>query len=180
MGKRRYHKKKVKIKLYRINGQIKAPKVKLIDHKKNLIGIIDTTQALKMAYEQELDLVEVSPKENPPVAKILKYGKFKYSLEKKKQKSKTKKVETKGIRLNLNMAVHDISTRAKQAEKFIKRGSKLQVEMILKGREMAHVSRAFEQIKDFINKLSVMVETAQHPIKKGRRIIAILQPKKIS
>lgn len=180
MGKRRYRKKIVNIKLFRINGQIKAPKVKLIDSQKNLIGIIDTTQALKMAYEQELDLVEVSPKENPPVAKILKYSKFKYGLEKKKQKNKTKKTGTKGIRLNLNMAAHDISTRVKQAEKFIKRGSKLQVEMILKGREMAHVSRAFEQIKDFVNKLLDIVEIAQHPNKKGRRIIVILQPKKTS
>jgi translation initiation factor IF-3 len=175
MGRRRYRKKKPVIKYFRVNQQIQAPQVKLIDPDQGLVGIVSREKALQKAQEKGLSLVEVSPKENPPVVKILDYGKFKYSLEKKKQKHKTKKNETKGIRLSLNMALHDLNTREKQAKKFIKNGNKLKLEMVLRGREMAHIRRAFEQINSFIERLRDVASVIQPTSKKGRRLTAMLQ-----
>jgi translation initiation factor IF-3 len=139
---------------------------------------VPTSDALKRAAEQGADLVEVSPKEDPPVVKILDFGKFKYSLEKKKQKSKAKKVETKGIRLALNIAAHDREVKIKQAQKFLSKGDKTQLEMILKGRQMAHARRAYDQMGEIIKELADSAELIQQISLKGRRITALLQPKK--
>ena len=99
MGRRHYRKKRPVIKTFKVNQQIQAPQVKLVDEKGEWIGVVDTKEALRQAQEKGLDLIEVSPKIQPPVAKILDYGKFKYDLEKKKLKGKkSKKNETKGDR----------------------------------------------------------------------------------
>ena len=106
------------------------------------------------------------------------FGKFKYSLEKKKQKSKAKKVDTKGIRIALNMAAHDREVKIKQTQKFLLLGNKTQLEMILKGRQMAHARRAYDQMDEIIKQLTEGAELIQPISKKGRRITALLQPKK--
>jgi translation initiation factor IF-3 len=154
-----------------------VPYVKLIDEQEGLLGVVPIQEALQKAREKELDLIEVSPKENPPVAKILDYGKFKYQLEKKKQKSKSKKTETKGIRLNLNMASHDLETREKQAKKFLEDGHKIQCELILQGREAIHVTRAYGQLADFLKQFGGTTEVIQPTTRKGKRITVVLQPK---
>jgi len=177
MGRRRYHKKRKKFKHYKVNHQIRAPKVRLIDPKEGQIGVVDLKKALEKAKSKDLDLVEVSPKTNPPVVKILDYGKFKYKLEKKQQAQKTKKTSIKGIRLSLNMAENDLLTKEKRARNFLENKCQVKLEMFLKGREMAHVPRAFDQIKEFINNLKEITEVIQRPKKKGRRITAVIQNK---
>src|SRR3989338_3225726 len=175
MGRRRHVKKtKPLIKRYRINNAILVREVKLIDPDEGMVGVVPIEEALKRAYEKNLDLVEISPKEVPPVVKMLDFGKFKYSLE-KKAKVKTKKVGTKGIRLTLNMASHDLETREKQGKKFIEEGHKLQMEIFLRGRQAEHAPRAFDQIKKFIERFSECTDTVQPAIRKGRKITASLQ-----
>lgn len=176
IGKRHSHKKRPTEKFFRRNEWIKAPQVKLIDEDEGFIGIVDTNVALAKAREKGLDLIEISPKETPPVAKIIDYGKFKYELEKKKQKQKLKKTETKGIRLTLNMGTHDLETKLKQTEKFLEFGHKAQVEMVMRGRELAHVKRGFEQIEAFIKNLAGAASVIQSPSRKGNRIIVLLTP----
>ena len=176
MGRRHVHKKRpVVVKYFRINAQIRAEKVKLIDPENDFVGVVPLYEALERAQTRGLDLIEVSPIDNPPVVKILDHGKFKYDLEKKRQKSKAKKTIIKGVRLALNMGAHDFETRLKQTKKFLEEGDKAQLEMILQGREGIHVRRAFDQLGAFVAGLG-KVTIVQPPLKKGKRITVIIQP----
>ena len=116
------------------------------------IGATPTARALGLAREAGLDLVEVNPKEGLSIAKIMDYGQFKYEKEKKahKQKLQQKKVDTKGIRLSARISAHDFDVRVGQADKFLKRGDKLKVDLLLKGRERQHPEKAVEMIKAFV------------------------------
>lgn len=128
----------------------------MIDEYEKHLGILNTQEALALAQERGFDLVEISPKENPPVAKFLDFGQFKYELEKKKksQKSKAKKVELKGIRLSLRIGKGDLEFRKIQAQKFLEARNEVKIEMILKGREKAHLNLAKEIINNFIQSLN--------------------------
>ncbi len=148
------YKKPIKFR-YKINQFIKDPYIILIDEENNNIGKISTGKALKMAQEKGLDLVEVQPKADPSICKIMDYGKLKYKMEKKqqKQRNQSKKYEIKGIRLSFRISKHDLEFRLEQAKKFLEKGNKLKIEMTLRGREKAHLSNALEIIKNFINSL---------------------------
>jgi len=137
--------------IYRANEQINVPEVRVIDEENKFLGVMRTEEAIKVAQERELDLVEVSPKETPPVCKILDYGAFKYQKEKEKraQKAHAKKVEVKGIRLSVKMGQHDLDVRKKQALDFLEGGDKLKIEILMRGREKAHGDIAIERINDF-------------------------------
>lgn len=150
-----YYKKEEKIKKYQINQQITAPEVRLIDENGQNLGIMPTRQALEIAREKELDLIEVSPLTNPPVAKILDFNKLKYreEKEKRKEKAKQKKIEVKGIRLSLRIGEHDLETRIKQSQKFLANGDKIKVELNLKGRERQHQELAVSIINKFLGAL---------------------------
>lgn len=114
-----------------------------------------TAEALKLAQERGLDLIEVSPKADPPVCKLLDFGTFKYQKEKeaKKQRAASKEVEIKGIRLSFRIGDNDLQVRLKQAKKFLEKGQKLRIELILRGREKAHKGRAEDVINNFIDLL---------------------------
>ncbi len=155
--RRRYRpkpKKKVVIR-YKVNEQIKAPRVLVVADKEK-IGEMNTTEAIALAQEKGLDLVEVSPRSNPPVCKIIDYGKFQYLQTKQQNRnSKQKKTETKGIRLGLRTGEHDFNFKLKQAEKFLLKGHKVKIELRLKGRERAHQDLAKENLKQFIDKIEI-------------------------
>ncbi|MCU0679433.1 MAG: translation initiation factor IF-3 [Planctomycetes bacterium] len=154
--RRTWRKAKPKLeKRFWVNEQIRAPEVFLIGESGEQIGRIATGRALAMAREAELDLVEVNPKEDLPVVKIMDYGQFKYEREKKahKQKVAQKKVDTKGIRLSVRISEHDFNFRVEQAVGFLEKGHKLKVELFLKGRERQHPEKAVEVIRDFVGKL---------------------------
>jgi len=127
----------------------------LIDENNSRIGAIATAKALEMARAAELDLVQVDPKGNPPVAKIMDYGQFKYDKEKQahRQKVQQKKADIKVIRLSPRISQHDFSFRLDQAKKFLERGDKLKIEMALKGRERQHPEKAVETINNFLDAL---------------------------
>ncbi|MFH1575486.1 MAG: translation initiation factor IF-3 [Candidatus Nealsonbacteria bacterium] len=137
------------------NTQIRAKEVRIIDETGQQLGVMPLEQALRTAYERNLDLIQVTEKVDPPVCKIMDYGKYSYQ-EKKKEKSAVKKQKTgalKGIRLTFNIGQHDMETRARQAEKFLKAGDKVRVDIVLRGREKAFGNFAREKIGKFLEVL---------------------------
>jgi len=135
-----------------VNNRIRAQKVRLIDDAGNQVGIILLQEALQIARERNLDLIQVTERIDPPVCKIMDYGKYLYRLQ-KKEKGVKKSTEIKGIRLRFNISPHDLETRISQAEKFLKKGNKVKVEMILRGREKRLSQFAKEKLQTFISSL---------------------------
>jgi translation initiation factor IF-3 len=167
-------------KRFRANQQIRVPEVFLIDENGQSVGVMPTSKALAMAAEAGLDVIEVNPKADPPVVKIMDYGQFKYKKEKEaqKQKVKQKKVEIKGIRLSVRISQHDFDFRLDQAKKFLERGDKLKLELILKGRERQHPEKAEEIMKKFYHLLKETpgfnMEIEQGLTKQGGRFNIIM------
>ena len=161
---------------YRTNNFIRVPQVRLIDENGENIGVVETAKALAMAQEGGFDLVEVSPLANPPVAKILNYNKLKYQeeKEKRKEKAKQKKIEVKGIRLSLRISEHDIEIRINQAEKFLGKGNKVRIEMILRGREKALLNVAFGKLNEFIKMIPGEIKIEQEIKKQPRGLAAVI------
>jgi len=163
----------------RINAQIQAPEVRVIDVEGNMVGIMPVAKAIEQARASGLDLVEIAPKANPPVAKLINYDKYRYQLEKlaRQQRKHQKKVEIKGIRLSVRTGDHDLQVKATRAEKFLKEGNKVKIDMFLRGRERGNTNQAIEQIKKYMQKLTVPYIIEQHPSRLGHIINAILAPK---
>lgn len=130
--------------------------MRLIDEAGQQIGVISSEEALRMAREKELDLVEIVPNTRPPVVKIMDFGKYQYqkAKEAQTQKAKQRKTEVKGLRIGLRTDEHDIEVRIKQAEKFLSQGNKVKVEITLRGREKAHQQLARDTLQEFINSIS--------------------------
>ncbi len=147
-----------------VNNQIKAFRVRVIDETGKQLGIIQLQEALQIAKERNLDLIQITEKTEPPVCKIGNYGKYLYQLQKKEKKIK-KSGAIKGVRLSFNISLHDLETRARQAEKFLKEGDKIKIEMILKGREKALEEFGKDKIKKFLEILEKLV-----PIKVEREL----------
>lgn len=140
--------------------------MRLIDENGRQIGILKLEEALKIARERNLDLVQVTEKVEPPVCKIMDFGKYQYLKEKKEREAKKhQRGEQKGIRLGYNISLHDLEIRAKQAEKFLKKGDRVKIEMRLKGREKTLEDFAKEKIKKFLEILENLV-----PIKIEREL----------
>ena len=137
-----------------------------------------THQALSMAKERGYDLVEVAPNVRPPVCKFLDYGKFKYKKEKQQQqqKKKAKKVEIKGVRISPRISENDLKFKAKQADKFIKQGDKVRIEVVIKGREHTHMDLVRETFNHFIDTMEEKVKIEQRP-KKQRLGMAMIVTK---
>ena len=141
-----------------INNRIRAREVRLIDETGKQLGVVELGKALQMANERNLDLIQVTDKVEPPVCKILDYGKYLYQLQKREKEKKTQKTsEIKGIRLRFNISPHDLGTRANQAEKFLKKGNIVKIEMILRGREKGLTHFAREKINHFVKILKERV-----------------------
>lgn len=143
--------------------------MRVIDEQGEMRGVLPIKEALKIAEDAGLDLIEVSPKANPPVCKVLDSGSYKYQKEKemKKQRAQSKQTEIKGIRLSLKIGTNDMEVRLKQAKKFLEKGSKVRIEMILRGREKAHAGRAIEVINGFIELLRQDFDIkVEQPVKK--------------
>lgn len=165
-------------KLYRANFQISAPNVSVIDEEGKPIGQMNTRAAIQLAEERGLDLVEVSPLANPPVAKIMNFGSFQYQHEKllKKQRLMSRSLEMKNIRLSLQIGDHDKETRLLQAQKFLEKGHKIKLEIILKGRELSHMDIARNVLRSFQTGLNLPVAVEQDVTKQGNKIFLILAP----
>ncbi|MEI8103459.1 MAG: translation initiation factor IF-3 [Candidatus Moraniibacteriota bacterium] len=166
MRRRRYRRPQPKPTISlktRVNEMIRVPEVFLIDSEGVSHGVLPIEEALALAKAVELDLVEVSPKAEPPVCKILNFGKFQYQVAKQEQHAKTKqkKIETKGIRIGLRTDTHDLDFKRSQAEKFLKKGQKVKVEIVLKGREKYLPDRAHEAFVAFLQSIQFPYKTEE-------------------
>ncbi|MBQ0004489.1 MAG: translation initiation factor IF-3 [Clostridiales bacterium] len=163
-----------------INEEITAKEVRLIDENGEMRGIMSIDDALAIAEEAELDLVNVSPNAEPPVCKILDYGKYRYELQKKdKLNKKNQKVtEVKEIRLSPSIEEHDVQVKAKTAIKFLKDGDKLKVSLRFRGRERDFVAKGYEVMEKFAEAVADYGVIEKQPKMEGRRMNMFLAPKK--
>lgn len=163
---------------YPVNERIRIPSVSVVSEDGQPLGIMPTFKAIAMAKERGLDLVLVAPKAETPVAKFLDYGSFKYQKEKalKKQKAQQKKIELKEIRLSPRIGKHDLDVRVKQAENFLSRGDKINIVVILKGREMQHQDLAKNIIEEYIKAVGLLtpVKIEESIKKQGNRFGATI------
>lgn len=156
----------------RTNHQIRVPELRIIDENGQQLGIMKTSEALALAVERGLDLVEVSPQAKPPVAKLIDFNKLRYHQKKleQQQKKKAKKIDVKGIRLSLRISEHDLQTKAKQAQKFLAEGNKVKIDLMMRGREQAFANMAHEVINKFLKLLPA--HEIEAPAKKAGNVIS--------
>lgn len=140
------------------------------------LGILETEEALEKARELNLDLVEVAPEEKPPVCRIMDYGKYKYDRKKKSTQS-THNVKLKEIRLRPKTDTHDINFKMKLAKQFLEQKDKVQVSVIFKGREMAHLQEGHKVMERAIEELMEVGKIESAPTQLGRRIVCTIAPK---
>ncbi|NGX49897.1 MAG: Translation initiation factor IF-3 [Candidatus Anoxychlamydiales bacterium] len=162
----------------RINRQIRAPKVRVISKDGKQVGVLSLTDALKLADEDELDLVEIAPNASPPVCKIIDYGKYKYQQIKKVKESRKAQhqVKVKEIKFKPNIDTHDFLTKEKRAKDFIEKGYKVRVTCTFRGREMLHIDRGEKVIKRLVEDLKE-IAVVEAPIKlMGKNMSTVLAP----
>ncbi len=160
----------------RINSQIRISPIRVISADGEQLGIIPTEVALEKARDAGLDLVEVAPNERPPVCRIMDYGKYKYDKNKKKHQGGTHN-KTKEIRLRPKTGQEDINTRVRQAIKFLQSKDKVQVSVLFRGREMAHVEEGRKVMEGVIETLNEYGKVETPPQQHGRRMICMLAPR---
>ncbi len=161
----------------RVNEQIRISPVRLIDVDGNQVGVVPTEEALAKAREVNQDLVEVAPHAKPPVCRIMDFGKYKYQQGKKQSKGHTHHTKTKEIRLRPKTGEHDIDFKVKRAKQFLEHKDKVQVSVLFRGREMAHIEEGQRVMNGVIEELSEVGKVEVPPQQLGRRIICTVAPK---
>lgn len=165
---------------YRINEEIKAKEVRVIGPDGKQIGIMSVKEALEEAEKYGLDLVEVAPNSNPPVCKIVDYGKFMYELKKKRKEAMKKqhRVSIKEMKFRPKTEEHDLQFKIKHIKNFLSEGNKVKVNIFFKGRELAHREIAEPVIKRIVQEVSEIAKVEKEPEFDGRRIVFLIAPKK--
>ena len=163
-----------------INGQIRDKEVRVIAENGDQLGVMPVKEAMKLAQKAELDLVKIAPKAQPPVCKIIDYGKYRYELARKEKeaKKKQKTVEVKEVRISPNIDTNDLNTKVNNAKKFIAKGNKVKVTLRFRGREMAHMQQSKHILDDFAEMLAE-VAVVEKPAKlEGRSMSMVLTEKR--
>ena len=163
-----------------INDQIKAKEVRVIDSDGSQLGILSIKDALSAAYAKDLDLVEISPNSEPPVCRVMDYGKFRFEREKKEKEAKKKQqtIDIKEIQLSCRIDKHDFETKLKHARRFLDSGDKVKVCVKFKGREMSHTAIGQEIIDRFGEACSDIGVIEKKPVLDGRQMIMFISSKK--
>ena len=163
-----------------INGQIRDKEVRVIAENGDQLGVMPVKEAMKLAQEAELDLVKIAPKAQPPVCKIIDYGKYRYELARKEKeaKKKQKTVEVKEVRISPNIDTNDLNTKVNNAKKFIAKGNKVKVTLRFRGREMAHIAQSKHILDDFAKEVEDMAVVEKAPKQEGRSISMVLAEKR--
>ena len=163
----------------KINEEVRENELRVIDENGTMVGIISRNEALSLADERGLDLVNVSPNANPPVCKLLDYGKYRYEQQKREKEAKKKQVsiQVKEIRLSVSIEEHDLNVKARTAAKFLKGGNKVKVSLRFRGRERNHVPQAQEVMRNFAEIISEYGEIEKNPKMEGRNLIMFISPK---
>ncbi len=161
---------------FKINEQIKAKEVRVIDGQGQMIGVMTVADGIKRAQEVDLDLIEVSPNATPPVCKISNFGKMKYEIQKKAAdaKKKQKVVELKEIKMTINIGKGDYDTKIRHTKEFIEKGNKVKISIKMKGREITHRDLAEKMMQDIVNDTSIFAKPEVSPRLEGMQMVVIL------
>ena len=163
----------------RINDEIGGIRVRLVDEKGQMVGVVGRSEALTMAADAGLDLVEVAPNADPPVCKILDFGKYKYEEQKKKNEARKKQkiIEVKEIKLRPSIDDHDYEVKRRSMVKFIEEGDKVKVTMRFRGRELAHQELGMDVLMRVRDDLDEVAKVEQMPRMEGRQMTMVMSPK---
>ena len=163
----------------RINDEIGVPRVRLVDERGQMVGVIGRNEALTMAANAGLDLVEIAPNADPPVCKILDFGKFKYEEQKKKNEARKKQkiIEVKEIKLRPSIDDHDYEVKMRSMNKFIEEGDKVKVTMRFRGRELAHQELGMNVLMRVRDDLDEIAKVEQMPRMEGRQMTMVVAPR---
>ncbi len=173
-----YFQRRTKPKGPKANERIRSPQVQVISSDGKNLGTLNTQEAINIAKQEGLDLIEISPNANPPVCKIIDIGKYKYDLQKKANKAKKKQkiINLKEIKLRPVTEIHDYNFKIKNAQKFLSKGDKVKFTVQFKGREMQHTHLGHELMKRIINDTTALGKVEVQPKFEGKQIIMIVQP----
>jgi translation initiation factor IF-3 len=163
----------------RVNHRIRVPEVRVIAADGSMLGVLQTHEALRMALEQSLDLVEVNPKAEPPVCKILDFGKYKYEEKKKQAQARRNQavVEIKEVKLRPKTDDHDIDFKVKASRRFLEGGHKVKFTVRFRGREITHPEKAHEQLDIILKQLEDIANVETRPMMEARAMSVIVAPK---
>jgi translation initiation factor IF-3 len=161
-----------------VNAAIRAPQLRVIDSDGKQLGILPRREALRLADERSLDLVEVAPNANPPVAKLMDYGKYQYERAKREREARKsrKEVEVKEVRLRPKTDDHDINFKVRQARSFLESGAKVKIRMRFRGREIYNQDVARQQFDRFVKELEDIAVIEQRPSFEGRTMLMVVAP----
>jgi translation initiation factor IF-3 len=166
--------------LAKINEKIRFPQIRVIDTDGAQLGVLSPDEALALAEEKGFDLVLISETADPPVCKIMDYGKYKYEQDKKLKEAKKKQhnADVKEVKMRYKIEEHDYNVRVRNAERFLKSGDKVKATISFRGREIQHADLAEELLKRMATDLEQFAEVQQAPKREGRNMMMLLSPKK--
>ena len=175
--KKNYFQRRTKPRGPKANDRIRAPQVQVIGSDGKNLGTLNTQEAINIAKQEGLDLIEISPNANPPVCKIINIGKYKYDLQKKANKAKKKQkiINLKEIKLRPVTEIHDYNFKIKNAQRFLEKGDKVKFTVQFRGREMQHTSLGYDLMKRIIKDTSTLGKVEVRPKFEGKQIIMIIQ-----
>lgn len=162
----------------RVNEAVRAPQIRVIDEAGKQLGIMTPAEALRLAEERGLDLVEVSPNADPPVCRLMDYGKFIYERAKKEREARKaqKSVEVKEIRLRPKIGEHDLAVKMRDMRRFLSSGNKVKVRLLFRGREVSHPEVGKELLDRLASEFADIANVEQAPRAEGRSLVMILGP----
>jgi translation initiation factor IF-3 len=165
-----------------VNERIRAREIRVIDDEGKQLGIMPPFEALKLARSRGLDLVEVAPTANPPVCRIINYGKYLYQLSKRQHEARKhqKSIELKEVKLRPRTSVHDFETKRNRVREFLQEGAKVKVTIMFRGREMAHRDLGFKMLERLIDEVGEVGQVETRPRLEGPNLTAILAAKKLA
>lgn len=170
---------KGKDKEVQVNEKIRAHKVRVVVDDGEQLGVLSKADALRIAFDRGLDLVEVSPNADPPVCRIMDFGKFKYQQSKKKQEAKKKQttIQTKEVKLRLKTEMNDVRTKLKHLLRFIGQGNKVKISVVFRGREITHPELAIDLLQRIMDEIGESVTLESQPHMEGRAMVMYVGPK---
>ena len=176
--KQNYFQRRTKPRGPKANERIRAPEVQVISSDGKNLGTLSTREAINIAKQEGLDLIEISPNANPPVCKIIDIGKYKYDLQKKAHKAKKKQkiMNLKEIKLRPVTEIHDYNFKIKNAQRFLTKGDKVKFTVQFRGREMQHTDLGHQLMERIINDTSSLGKVEMSPKFEGRQMIMVIQP----
>jgi len=166
---------------HKINFEIKALQLRVVDEDGTMLGIMSRSEAMKMSEQRELDLVEIAPQANPPVCKIIDYGKFSYEIQKKEklQKKNQQQQQMKEVRFKWRTDTHDFNFKTRHAREFIEEGNKVKASVMFRGREITHTDIGRELLEKFVEELKDIAKIDSIIKMEGKNMSVIMAPEKV-